>query len=133
MLSITICRHGGPRSLETSFETSEVIHPSAEKRVVVQNQEPNHVNSKWDGTTADDSVHPLQYNEGSFKTEVCRYTLKVMPDTEKSLYNKEYLQVQLEGSKQDRSVTLELHFNNDAKKTVSLYRDEAYKDMMLYK
>lgn len=86
------------------------------------------LNSKWDGTTADDSVRPLQYNEGSFKTDVCRYTLKVTPDTEKSLYNKEYLQVQLEGSKQDRSVTLELHFNNDAEKTVSLYRDEAYKD-----
>lgn len=74
------------------------------------------LNSKWEGTTADDSVRPLQYNEGSFKTEVCRYTLKVTPDTEKSLYNKEYLQVQLEGSKQDRSVTLELHFNNDAEK-----------------
>ena len=45
-----IRRHGSPRNLETSFETSEVIHPAAEKRVVVQNQEPNHVNSKWDGT-----------------------------------------------------------------------------------
>lgn len=38
-----IRRHGGQR------EISEVIHP-VEKRVAIQNQEPKHVTSKWDGT-----------------------------------------------------------------------------------
>ncbi len=86
------------------------------------------LNSKWDRTTADDQVLPLQYEEGTFKTNLCQYTLKVTPDTVRSLYNREYLNVQLEGSKLDRQVDLKMLFSNEYEKNVSLYRDENYKD-----
>lgn len=96
-----------------------------------QNTEYEYViilNSKWDGTTPDDSVRPLQYKNGTFKTELCKYTFSMTPNKEKSLYNREYLDVQLSGSDRDREVILTMLFNNDADKQISLYRDEKYKD-----
>ena len=86
------------------------------------------LNSKWDNTTADDKVLPLQYEEGTFHTRLCEYVLKMTPDTQKSLYNREYLNVQLEGSKNDREVDVAMLFNNEYEKKLSLYRDENYKD-----
>jgi len=86
------------------------------------------LNSKWDGTTADDTVLPLQFESGTFKTELCKYTLTMTPDEEKSLYNREYLNVQLNGSNRDRFVTLEMLFDNDMEKKIALYRDDNYKD-----
>lgn len=86
------------------------------------------LNSKWDRTTADDSVLPLQFKSGTFKTELCNYTLSMTADEEKSLYNREYLNVQLSGSERDREVTLDMLFSNDSEKEISLYRDEDYKD-----
>ena len=86
------------------------------------------LNSKWNDTTADDQVLPLQFKSGTFKTELCKYTLTLTPDEEKSLYNREYLNVQLSGSDRDREVKLEMLFSDDSEKKISLYRDENYKD-----
>lgn len=86
------------------------------------------LNSRWDRTTADDVAGSLQYKEGSFKTSLCQYTLKLTPDTEKSLYNREYLDVQLGGSQADRKVRLAMLFNNLEIKEIDLYQDEAYQD-----
>ncbi len=86
------------------------------------------LNSKWDGTTAEDEVHPRQLEEGTFKTALCEYTLSLTPDEEKSLYNREYLNVQLNGSDRDRAVSLAMVFDNDAEKQLFLYRDEKYAD-----
>lgn len=88
------------------------------------------LNSKWDNTTANDKVGPLQYQEGSFKTGLCEYSLKITPDMEKSTYNKEYLNVQVEGSQADSRVMLYLYFNDGEEKTINLYRDEAYQDTL---
>lgn len=86
------------------------------------------LNSKWDDTTADTAVKELQYNEGTFKTKLCTYTLSLTPDEKRSLYNREYLNIQLKDSKLDREVITQLYFSNDAEKKISLYRDEDYKD-----
>lgn len=86
------------------------------------------LNSKWNDTTADDVVRPLQYQEGTFKTELCKYTFTMTPNEEKSLYNREYLDVQLKGSDRDRIVSLALFFSNDTEKRIALYRDDDYKD-----
>lgn len=86
------------------------------------------LNSKWDRTTADDTVAPLQIKSGTFKTELCKYTLTMTPDQEKSVYNREYLNVQLTGSDRERMVSLKMLFSNEAEKSLNLYRDEKYKD-----
>ena len=86
------------------------------------------LNSKWDDTTADTTVKELQYNEGTFKTKLCTYTLSLTPDEKRSIYNREYLNIQLKDSKLDREVIAQLYFSNDAEKKISLYRDEDYKD-----
>lgn len=91
------------------------------------------LNSKDNGTTADDDVKPLQYQSGSFKTDVCKYNFTMAPDTTKSLYNREYLNVQLKDSKADREVEVAMVFSNEVEKTVSLYRDEDYKDIFSIK
>lgn len=97
------------------------------------------LNSKWNDTTVDDeAVKEAQRVEGTFTTKKCTYELKVTANEEKSLYNREYLDVQLTGSKEDREVTLKMDFDkiasavtpdvNIATKELVLYRDENYKD-----
>lgn len=86
------------------------------------------LNSKWNDTTADDSVRPLQFKEGTFKTALCTYTLSMALNKDKTLYNRAYLDVQLKGSNRDREVLVAMLFNNEDEKEISLYRDENYKD-----
>ncbi len=86
------------------------------------------LNSKWNDTTADDTVRPLQFREGTFKTALCTYTLSMALNKEKTLYNRAYLDVQLKGSTRDREVALDMLFSNEDEKRISLYKDENYKD-----
>lgn len=86
------------------------------------------LNSKWNDTTAEDSVRPLQYSEGTFKTALCTYTLSMALNKDKTLYNRAYLDVQLKGSTRDREVALDMLFSNEDAKRISLYKDENYKD-----
>ena len=86
------------------------------------------LNSKWNDTTPDDAVRPLQYREGTFKTALCTYTFSMALNEEKSVYNRAYLDVALKGSDRDREVMVDMLFSNEAEKRISLYRDEQYKD-----